>query len=550
MNIEVAFNDLEEAEAKYRGMFENAVEGIYQSTPDGRYLTVNAALARLYGYERPEELLNQVSDIQNEIYVDPSMRELFRREIESAGFVRGLEYQVRRRDGRIIWISESARMVCNTEGGVRYYEGFIDDITARKEAEAELNYERDLLGALMDGSEEHIYFKDLESRFIRCSAALVRVLNMKSAKEVVGKRDSDFFSKEHASAAFDDEQKIIRSGEPTIGKVEKETWLDGHVTWALSSKMPLRNREGKIVGTFGISKDITPIKDAEAKLDQVHKQLLEASRQAGMAEVATSVLHNVGNVLNSVNVSGSLIADKVRNSRVVNLAKIVTLLQAHKTDFASFFNENPKGKQLPGYLAELAAHLTQEQADILHEVGSLVENITHIKEIVTMQQNYASSSGILESLKAADLVEDALRMNLGAMSRHNVKVERDFADVPPILTEKHKVLQILVNLIRNAKYACDDSGRDDKLIRLQVRNGDGRVKISVTDNGVGITADNLTRIFNHGFTTRKDGHGFGLHSGALAAKELGGTLVVFSEGTGRGAAFTLELPTQPPESDS
>jgi signal transduction histidine kinase len=142
-----------------------------------------------------------------------------------------------------------------------------------------------------------------------------------------------------------------------------------------------------------------------------------------------------------------------------------------------------------------------------------------------------------------------LRMDLGAMSRHNVKVERDFAEVPPILTQKHKVLQILVNLIHNAKYACDDSGREDKQINVRVRNGDGRVKISVIDNGIGIPADNLTRIFNHGFTTRKDGHGFGLHSGAIAAKELGGNLVVFSEGTGRGATFTLELPVQKPKSD-
>ncbi len=137
MIVETSLNDLQEAEAKYRGMFDNAVEGIYQSTPDGRYLTVNAALARLYGYDHPDELIHQVSDIQNEIYLDPTMREQFRREIERAGFVRGLEYQVRRRDGRVIWISETARAVCDDSGVVRYYEGFIDDITTRKEAEAE-----------------------------------------------------------------------------------------------------------------------------------------------------------------------------------------------------------------------------------------------------------------------------------------------------------------------------------------------------------------------------------------------------------------------------
>jgi PAS domain S-box-containing protein len=137
VTVETSLNELQEAEAKYRGMFDNAVEGIYQSTPDGRYLTVNAALARLYGYDEPEELISQVSDIQNEIYVDPAMREQFRTEIERDGFVRGLEYQVRRRDGRVIWISESARTVYDDAGDIRYYEGFIDDITARKEAEAQ-----------------------------------------------------------------------------------------------------------------------------------------------------------------------------------------------------------------------------------------------------------------------------------------------------------------------------------------------------------------------------------------------------------------------------
>ena len=180
----------------------------------------------------------------------------------------------------------------------------------------------------------------------------------------------------------------------------------------------------------------------------------------------------------------------------------------------------------------------------MHEVGSLASNIMHIKEIVAMQQNYAKTSGVLESLKIADLVEDAICMNNGAMSRHLVKVVRDFAEVPPILTEKHKVLQILVNLIRNAKYACDDSGRNDKQITMRVANGNDRVKISVMDNGVGIPAENLTRIFSHGFTTRKEGHGFGLHSGALAAREMGGTLTAFSKGPGQGATFTLELPIQ------
>lgn len=139
---------LREAEARYRGMFENAVEGIYQSTPDGRYLTVNTALARMYGYERAEEVLNNVSDIQSQIYVDPAMRERFKETIESAGVVHSLEYQVRRRDGSVIWISESARVVRDASGNIHHYEGFIDDITARKNAEAErARLEKEMLHA-------------------------------------------------------------------------------------------------------------------------------------------------------------------------------------------------------------------------------------------------------------------------------------------------------------------------------------------------------------------------------------------------------------------
>jgi len=128
---------LKDAEAKYRGMFENAVEGIYQSTPDGQFLAVNTALARMYGYDRPEELLSQVSDIQSQIYVDPTLRERFKQQIDRDGFVHDLEYQVRQRSGNVIWISESARAVRDEYGEIRFYEGFIDNITARKEAEAE-----------------------------------------------------------------------------------------------------------------------------------------------------------------------------------------------------------------------------------------------------------------------------------------------------------------------------------------------------------------------------------------------------------------------------
>ena len=421
------------------------------------------------------------------------------------------------------------------------------DISERKRVEEELTKDRNLLHALMEHSDGQIYFKDLHSRFMWCSASQTKWFeNCDSIDDVIGKTDHDFFSEEHADSARRDELEIMRTGQAISGKVEKETWPDGRVTWVITNKMPFRDEAGNIIGTFGISKDITEIKEAEIKVEQLHKKVVAASRQAGMAEVATSVLHNIGNVLNSVNVSCSVISERISGSKISSVPKVASLLQANANDLPGFFAAGSAGQKLPDYLEQLAGQLQREQEEILRETGMLAENIQHIKEVIAMQQDTARTLGLVETLPVPDLVEDALRLNLGAVERHGIDLARDYTEVPSISIEKNKVLQILVNLIRNAKYACDDSGRTDKLITIRIEPGEeGTVLISVEDNGIGIPKENFTRIFNHGFTTRKEGHGFGLHSGALAAKELGGCIHVFSDGPGCGARFTLQLPIEP-----
>jgi PAS domain S-box-containing protein len=406
----------------------------------------------------------------------------------------------------------------------------------------ELAYERDLLETLLDNSPDPIYFKNAQSQFLKAGKVQAELFGLKSAEELKGKTDFDFFTEEHARPAFEDEQTIIRTGSALIGKVEKEVLKNGQVSWALTSKMPLRDKAGWIIGTFGISKDITMIKETEAELERVHKQLLETSRLAGMAEIASNVLHNVGNVLNSVNVSASLVVESVKQSKVANLAKVVVMLQEHEHDLGIFITNDTRGKQLPTYLTQLSEHLLADQKATVQELNLLRGNIEHIKEIVAMQQTYAKVSGIKEIININELVEDSLRINEGTLNRHNVRIIREFEKVRPLNVEKHKVLQILVNLIRNAKHACQDSNRPDRQLTVRIANAGDRIDISVIDNGIGIPAENLNRIFNHGFTTRKDGHGFGLHSGALAAKELGGSLTGLSDGPEQGATFTLELP--------
>ena len=198
-----------------------------------------------------------------------------------------------------------------------------------------------------------------------------------------------------------------------------------------------------------------------------------------------------------------------------------------------------------GYLEELAKRLIGEQATALKELAQLQSNIEHIKEIVAMQQSYAKLSGVYENLAPTELVEDALRLNVAAFERHHIELVREFAEnTPTVCVDRHKVLQILINLLRNAKHAMEDvSGHKRRMIIRVGMAAPDRVQISVSDNGIGIPLDHLTRIFNHGFTTKKDGHGFGLHSGGNAAKEMGGSLTARSNGPGQGAEFILELPT-------
>ncbi|MEO5959658.1 MAG: HAMP domain-containing sensor histidine kinase, partial [Opitutaceae bacterium] len=274
---------------------------------------------------------------------------------------------------------------------------------------------------------------------------------------------------------------------------------------------------------------------------------VDASRIAGMAEVANGVLHNVGNVLNSLNVSASVLVTALRQSRAESLLKLAALLREHQNDLAAFLSHDPKGKRVPEFLTSLARQAGEERKHLQEEVVALQKSIDHIKEIVQMQQTYAMVASAVEPLDPGMLMEDSLRMNASALERHSIRIERDFQFVSTVLGEKAKVVQILVNLIRNAKYACHEGVATEKIVTLRIKAaGPDLVQLVVQDNGVGIDPQNLTRIFQHGFTTRAHGHGFGLHSAANAAKEMKGRLTVHSEGRGRGATFTLELPAAPP----
>jgi signal transduction histidine kinase len=288
-------------------------------------------------------------------------------------------------------------------------------------------------------------------------------------------------------------------------------------------------------------------KRAEDDLKKAQAELALASRLAGMAEAATSVLHNVGNVLNSVNISVGLVSDELKKSRLAGIARVANLMRKHADNIGDFMTRDAKGRQLPDYLTQLADYLRTEQSALLREMEQIRLNVEHIKDIVAIQQNYSQIAGTSVTVRVTDLVEDALRLNAGELLRHDVQIVREYAPgLPEITVERHKVLQILMNLIHNAKYACAESGQPGKRITLRIGRGGNGVSIAVVDNGVGIAPEHFARLFTQGFTTRKGGHGLNLHYSALAAQSLGGALRAHSDGKGKGATFTLELPLTPP----
>ena len=526
-----------EGEELFRLLLGSARDAIFILNEEGKVSFWNKAAEKKLGYPS-EEILHQKIDL---VFPSAKLSGFFKEAGAEIG--EPLELIAVRKDaGEIpIEVSVSTQRI----KGAGYLLGVVRNIAGRKRIEEELSQEQDLLRALMEHSDDCIYFKDRDSRFIRSSAKMAKLFQAGSPEEMIGKHDSDYFTADHWQPALEDEKRILESGVPLSGKAERETWPDGHVTWALTSKLPLLNKAGEIVGTFGISKDITDIKESEAKLTELHRQYVDASREAGMAEVATSVLHNVGNVLNSVNISHSFIAERLQQSSISYVEKMAGMLKEHSENLAGFFNEDERGRKLPELIGKLAHRLMEERNVLLKEVRLLGQNIDHIKDIVTVQQSYAHAGGVWEVLPLADLVEDALRFNSLALQRHNVAVVREIEKITPFQIDKHKVLQILVNLVSNAKHALDGKDFADKQLKIKLtREGDTAV-LSVIDKGVGIAPENMSKIFSHGFTTKKDGHGFGLHSAALAAQQLGGRLTAHSDGPNLGATFTLELPIDP-----
>jgi C4-dicarboxylate-specific signal transduction histidine kinase len=291
--------------------------------------------------------------------------------------------------------------------------------------------------------------------------------------------------------------------------------------------------------------EIDERKKAELKSVSLNDQLIVAARRAGMADIATSVLHNIGNVLTSANTSISMIIKKITLAKISNITGLAQLLQEHQQDIETFLTANPKGQRFPNYLITLSKQWLEDKTYLLNELESLAGNIGHIKEIIAKQNSLNLSLGFLQKVVASELIEDALKLNQLSYERAQITIIREFAPIREINIDRVKLLQIIVNLIKNSIESLIESSTENKKIIIRIKEQDDfYFRIEVEDNGMGVAPEHLNQIFHQGFTTKKNGHGFGLHASVLAAQEMQGNLTLKSDGVDKGATFTITLPYQ------
>lgn len=293
------------------------------------------------------------------------------------------------------------------------------------------------------------------------------------------------------------------------------------------------------------------------KLSETQKKLAEFSDLAGKADIATSILHNVGNVLNSVNVTTTLIKERVEKSKIANISKIAKLLRENENDLSNFLTQDPRGTKIVELMILLSDQLIDDKEFLQQEINSLLKHILHITNIISTQQSVAKVSGMEEIVDIKSIVKTAVEIYSSALESQSIQVNYDFDDLKPIVIDRDKVLQILVNLISNSKHALEASNNENKQIDISTKFvSDNRISFTIKDNGIGIENENIPLVFKQGFTTKKAGHGFGLHASLNTAKELGGSLLCSSDGPEKGCTFTLEFevdfvddvpPDTPPE---
>ncbi len=424
-----------------------------------------------------------------------------------------LEYRVGHADGTTRWIQDRGRPERDPEDGLTWIGGVLFDITERKEVERGLVEQRARLVTLMDTIPDHIYFKDADSRFTMISTALARSFGLDDPVEAIGKADADFFREEHAQRALEDEQEIIRSGQPVIGQEEKETWPDGHVTWASTTKLPRIDPDGHVLGTFGISRDITARKRADAELAVTNQRLeaaiTEATEKTLLAELANSakseflanMSHEIRTPMNGV------------------IGMIGLLLDTELDDDQRHYAETVRasGESLLDILNDILDFSKIEAGGVELEAVDF--------DLRVLLDDFAVAPAVRAQAKGLEFICAVA------------------PDVPAyLLGDPGRLRQVLTNLTGNALKFTQEGEVSVRAGLLEETDTDAVVRFSVRDTGIGIAAEKHDVLFEKftqadaSTTRRYGGTGLGLAISKRLVELMGGEIALVSE-EGHGSEF-------------
>jgi PAS domain S-box-containing protein len=440
----------------------------------------------------------------------------------SSGRAYDMEYRIRHADGSVLWVHDRGQPSSDGTGVQTWIDGVLFDITQRKEAERVLVEQQERLIALMDAIPDYIYFKDRDSRFMMISRALARSFGLDHPDEATGKTDADFFSEEHARLAYDDEQRIVQSGLPVISLEEKETWPDGHETWASTTKLPRIDQAGNVVGTFGISRDITRRKLSDAELADTNQRL-----EAAIAEAREKTLQ--AELANSA--KGEFLANmshEIRTPMNGVIGMIGLLLDTELDEDQRHYAETVRAS------GESLLELLNDILDFSKIEAGSVELETLDFDLRALLDDFASMPAVRANAKGLEFISAVA------------------PDVPAHLSgDPGRLRQVLLNLAGNAIKFTEKGEVSVRVALIEESVANAVLRFSVKDTGIGIASAQHNLLFEKftqadaSTTRRYGGTGLGLAISKRLVELMGGEIGLISE-LGRGSEFwfTLRLPKQ------
>jgi PAS domain S-box-containing protein len=413
-----------------------------------------------------------------------------------------------------------------------------DSLVTREMAVLKENLEREkyYLDSLMDNMPDSIYFKDKDSRVLRVSKYMANRFNLPT-EELIGKTDFDFQSEIHARKAFEDELEIQRTKVPKIDYIEKEFKKDGSESWITTTKMPLLNGKGEVVGTFGMSRDITKVKMLEAER---HSAELDKAVAQGKFEIASNVMHDIGNAVVGFGSYLTRIRRVQEQDKMESLMSLTRFFEENKQAMGTAIGEAKAGAVIK-MLAGIALTQRSNQEEVAKSITEQLNIITHIQEILNIQRQYISGkvSQDREPVNMRHVINDSLSMVFASIDKMAIGVTLDMPQELPIIKgDRTKLMQAILNILKNSIEAIDKNA-DEKSITLNAFTKPGHLVLQIKDSGAGFDQSTAIQLFQRGFSTKFSGSGFGLYNCRSIIESHDGTIDISSAGPGKGAITTI-----------